>query len=677
MKKLSARKPFYLSFALLLFLIGATILEFMFMYVETATIGGKLLFFFLLNLNLLAFVSLIYFVGVNMVRLVRERRRRILGHRFKTRMVAIFLVLISIPSTLMFIVATGLGTNYIDRFFTPQFKRPMESSLKIARSIYDMERQRTLEFAELAKNGHTLPPQYKVFFFDTPPDESTAAIQSAFEGTPYTEVISSARGDMIRAALPSGRTIKGTQGIVVVETVIPYGITRNTEMIMETYQDYVNLEKWKSPLKLNYFLILAFFTLIIIFAAIWLALKIAGWFAEPVRQLAEATEEVASGNLQVRVSTHTQDEMGMLVKSFNRMVQELYEGEESLQQAYRNLENIVKNIQSGVISLNANADIGAINEAACRILDVQAEEVISHHYTAILSKMESDELQNMISSINIHSLKEVTREVWVSIAGRKTLLKIFITGIKGASGEHIGLLVVLDDLTDIFRAQRAVAWQEVARRMAHEIKNPLTPIKLSTERMLKKWQTKDPEFEKIFERSTKTIVREVDGLRKMVDEFSRLGKMPELHKISTNVEKLLREVLELYRGFRNLSLELITNEEVIVAEIDPDQFKRVIINLIDNSLVAMGHKGNIIISLARNVVQNRLYIDVSDDGPGIPEEDKERLFQPYFSTRKDGTGLGLAIADKIISEHNGTIQVKDNVPKGSVFSIEIPISDAA
>jgi len=247
--------------------------------------------------------------------------------------------------------------------------------------------------------------------------------------------------------------------------------------------------------------------------------------------------------------------------------------------------------------------------------------------------------------------------------------------MKGTSGENLGLLVVLDDLTDVFRAQRAIAWQAVARRMAHEIKNPLTPIKLSTERMLKKWQSQDSDFSTVFERSTQTIIREVDSLRKLVDEFSRLGKMPELKRIPTDVRDIVQEVLELYRGFKSLNIEVLNSAPITKVDLDPDQFKRVLINLIDNAIEATEREGHITVKINADELSNRLQLEVGDDGPGIPDEDKERLFQPYFSTRKNGTGLGLAIADKIISEHGGSIRIKDNSPHGSIFSIEVPLRE--
>jgi len=651
---------------------ASTASEFLFMDIEAANLVVKVIFLVLLNLNVLALMGLAYFVGKNAITLVRERRRGILGHKFKTKILAFFLILISIPSVLLFVVASGLSTNYIDRFFSPQFRRPMEGSVEMAKSIYDMERERALQFAEMARSGHKLPPQYSVTYLKSMPEDASEAVQEAFAGEHGAEIISTPGGDIVRAALPLGPA-DSRQGVIYVESVLPPSVTGNIAMIQHAYEDYVSLEKWISPLKMNYFLLLGLFTLMVIFTAIWVALKIAGWITEPVRSLAEATERVAAGDLTVRVSATTQDEMGLLIASFNRMVKEMREGKESLEQAYLNMENIVKNIQSGVISLDGRADVAAINAAACRVLGVKAEDVVGRHYTSILSLMESDELAKLIRGINLRTFIEMDREFWVSVGGRKLLLRISITGIRGSSGEHLGLLVVLDDLTDIVKAQRAVAWQEVARRMAHEIKNPLTPIMLSAERIRKKWQAKDADFGSVFETATETIIRETDSLRKMVDEFSRLGKMPELVKTPVEPSALIREVLELYRGYKDLSITFEDSSGPLVANLDGDQFKRVLINLIDNALEAVDRRGAIVVRMGPASGADKFRIEVADDGPGIRSEDKERLFQPYFSTRKNGTGLGLAIADRIITEHGGSIQVMDNAPRGSVFTIDLPV----
>lgn len=665
-----------------LFTVIATVVELRFMHIEAASIAGKLFFLLLLNLNILALVILVFLVGRSLLKLFREHRQRALGYRFKTKVVAFFVILTSIPAGLLFLLASGLGTNFIDRLFTPQFRQPVESSIEVATRLYDMERSRTLQYAKLARSGFIPPAYYRVTHMETMPENASAAIKAAFGGTPETEVISGKGSDTVRAALPRDPAVPEA-GILVVESAIPPDITRNIERIKTAYADYIKLESWEFPLKLNYLLMLGFFTLIIIFASLWVSLRIAEWITEPVNSLARATEEVTAGNLSVRVSSKRQDELGLLIDSFNRMVGELKEGKDSLEHAYLEsdrrrltMENILESIQSGVVSLDAKGNVLTTNPAACRILNINAEEVLGKYYTGLLTSIRSERLEQLIKSINIKTFRALDREVWVTLEGTKVLLRVSITGLRDSSGQYLGLVVVVDDLTNVIKAQRALAWQEVARRMAHEIKNPLTPIRLSTERMLKKWQSGEKEFGQTFERSTNTIIKEVEGLRRLVDAFSRLGKMPEINKEPTDLRSVIDDVVALYRDYKGLFVKVEAPAEISPADLDGEQFKRVLINLFDNAIEAMGDRGNIVVRINPEVEMNRVFISVADDGPGIKDEDKERLFQPYFSTKKDGTGLGLAIADKIIADHGGQIRVRDNAPAGSVFTIELPIKEA-
>jgi two-component system nitrogen regulation sensor histidine kinase NtrY len=620
----------------------ATVLELLFMRLETRTIGGKLLFLLLLNLNVLALSWLVVVVGRHLVRLAVERRKGVRGHKFKTKIVAFFVVLISIPSGLLFVVASGLGANYIDRFFTPQFRQPIESVLMFMKEM---------------------------------PEEPSASVRAAFEGRKETEVISSPDGDIVRAAVPlSPEDPWG--GVLIVQTLVNQGITQSIESMKTAYEDYIHLEAWRAPLKLNYLLLLGFFSLIIIFAALWVSLKIAGWITEPVKGLSHATEEVARGNLDVSVKSSRQDELGLLVESFNRMVREMKQDKESLERAYQNLENIVSNIQSGVITLDGEGFVRQINASACEVLNISSGDVMGRNYSELLSGISSEELQKVIKGINLRTFKNLDQEVWIEKGGIKVLLRVSIISLRDAGGEHLGLLVVLDDLTEFVKAQRALAWQEVARRLAHEIKNPLTPIKLSTERMLKKWQKKDPAFDRIFERSSETIIREVDGLKRLVDEFSRLGKMPVIKRVPTALGPMVKEVATLYRDYKDLEIQVDVPGEMPLALLDSEQFKRVLINLFDNAIEAMQNKGRIKVNVGMKDENDRFFISVADEGSGIKDEHKDRLFQPYFSTKEDGTGLGLAIAHRIVDEHGGSIRVKDNSPRGIVFTVELPAKEA-
>jgi two-component system nitrogen regulation sensor histidine kinase NtrY len=270
--------------------------------------------------------------------------------------------------------------------------------------------------------------------------------------------------------------------------------------------------------------------------------------------------------------------------------------------------------------------------------------------------------------------KVVEKEVRIQVGERRILLRIFITSLQYAEN-FMGTLVVFDDLTEIARAQKTLAWQEVARRIAHEIKNPLTPIKLSTEHMIKKWLNRDEDFGKVFDRSTRTIIKEVESLKRLVDEFSRFGKMPEIKKAPVLLFPIIESAVNLYKDYKGLKIHLSAKGDAVPVELDEEQFKRVLINIVDNAIQAMQNQGRIDIMVQYDVLSNRVYVDIADNGPGIREEDREKLFLPYFSTRRDGTGLGLAIASRVVTEHRGYIRVMDNRPSGTIFRIELPIKE--
>lgn len=665
---------------LLLIIISAFWVELYYIKLESASFLTKLTVLILLNLTIIALLTLMFFVAKNLVRLYLERRSRILGYRFKTKLVVILVGLTLIPATILFIVASGLLTNYIDRWFAPYLRRPLDSSVEIAKAFYELEKQRALDLAKRLPADKTPAGTYSVMRLTGIPKNATETVRSAFEGKEGVEVISEENGDRVRAVVPEYRNGRQT-GVVVVESVIPKEITENVENIKTAYEQYLTLESWRVPIKINYLLILGFLTLIVIFLALWIALRISKGITDPIQNLAQATEQVAAGNLDVAVDLHQHqsDEIGLLVNSFNHMVKELKEGKESLQSAYIEsdrqrlfMKNILDNINSGVIMLDIDGKILMINGAACSILNIEPEAVTYKSYRDLMSLIISEELENLIKGIEGREFRWIDKEVKVAIGNRQAILRVFIKGLKDPQ-KYIGLLVVFDDLTNIIKAQKAVAWQEVARRIAHEIKNPLTPIKLSTERMVKKWETKESDFDQVFERSTKTIIKEVEGLKRLVDEFSRFSKMPEIKKMQSHLPTIIDEVVNLYKGYKGIEVNVLLPEECPLIEVDEEQFKRVMINIFDNAVHAISNKGKIDVKLRFDLASNMAFIDITDNGPGIRDEDKERLFLPYFSTKKEGTGLGLAIANRIIAEHRGYIRVRDNEPKGTIFTMEIPI----
>ncbi|MFH1704119.1 MAG: ATP-binding protein [Nitrospirota bacterium] len=654
--------------------------ELHYMKLGSVSFFTKLTILILLNITIIALFTLIFFVGKSLTKLYLERRNRVLGYKFKTKLVVILVVLTLIPASILFVVSSGLITNYIDRWFAPQLRQPLDSSVEIAKAFYELEKQRALDLAKKVPKGETPAGNYTVRHLTEIPKDSTETVRAAFEGKAGTEVISEENGDRIRAVVPENHGGK-LKGVIVVESFIPKKITANVENIKDAYEKYLTLESWKVPIKTQYLLILGFLTILVVFMALWVALKIAGGITDPIQSLAQATEQVAAGNLDINVDLNQKDEIGLLVNSFNHMVKELKEGKESLHSAYIEsdrrrlfMENILDNINTGVIMLDTAGNVLMINGAASSILNIHPDAALNKHYKDLMSMIKSEGLQNLVKEIEGREFRWIEREVKIAAGDRKAILRVFIKGLKD-SQQYIGLLVVFDDITDIIKAQKAVAWQEVARRIAHEIKNPLTPIKLSAERLIKKWKGRDSDFNQIFEHSTKTIIREVEGLKRLVDEFSKFSKMPEIKKTPTNMSMIIDEVVNLYKGYKGVEINVLLPKENPLVELDREQFKRVMINIFDNAIHAISNKGSIDVRLHFDLSSNMAYLDIADDGPGIREEDKEKLFFPYFSTKKDGTGLGLAIANRIIAEHKGYIKVRDKEPKGTIFTIEIPIGE--
>jgi two-component system nitrogen regulation sensor histidine kinase NtrY len=577
-------------------------------------------------------------------------------------------------------VASGLATNYINSIFSPYISDPLHKSIEIAQAFYDLERERVLLTAREFSLG--MAPQVSrgtLRRYSTLPEGASDIVREAFEGKEGTEVVSQEDGDTVRAAVPD-RISGNRQGVVVVEMNLPRAISQKTGQLKDIYEAYLKLESLREPLNLNYVLILGFITLMMVFTGLWVSLKISSGITIPIQKLARATEQVSSGDLDVRVAVSSQDEIGLLTDSFNEMVRQLKDNKISLEQAYEiadkrrlYLENILENIDSGVLFLDSTGRIMTLNKAACSILEIRHEDIIGRDYPELIERLKSEDLSRLVRGMEGKQVRTVRKQIEMVLRDRRTTLNVRISAIRESeTARALGMVVVFDDVTSLIQAQRSIAWQEMARRLAHEIKNPLTPIKLSTERLIKKWQQRDAQFDAVFEQSTKTIISEVESLRKLVDIFSRYGRLPAIQKVPIDLSELVDSVVTLFKGYSEVDVRVSLPADLPPVEVDPEQFKRVLINLVDNAIKAMNGVG--VLTIAARVRDQVLSIDVADSGPGISDAEKEQLFVPYFSNTQGGTGLGLAIASKIMTDHGGRIIVGDNPPHGSVFTLEIPKS---
>ena len=436
-------------------------------------------------------------------------------------------------------------------------------------------------------------------------------------------------------------------------------------------------------------------TLILLSSTTWIALRLSKQVTVPIQGLAEATREISRGNFDHRIEVEAQDELGTLVRSFNRMTEQLGEGRRQINEFTRNLEQaieeregrrklmeaILENIPTGVVSLSATGEVARVNSAIVMILGEHARNAHT------LPELLGEEAGRAVLYLMRRSLRmgAASREIEIASAGRLLRAAVTVSSL-GPRRSNPGFVVVIDDLTDLLRAQKAAAWQEVAQRIAHEIKNPLTPIQLSAQRLLRhlertaslKTEATRGELERLVAECAGLIEREVQTLESLVDEFSQFARFPSARLASADLNSIVSSALDLFHG----RLDGITVKTELAATLppvkaDPELMRRVVANLIDNAAEAM--EGS---TIRRLRVATRMEgdgdaveIEISDSGHGISPEDKERLFLPHFSTRERGTGLGLAIASRIIAEHNGTIRVEDNLPSGARFLIRFPAAE--
>jgi two-component system, NtrC family, nitrogen regulation sensor histidine kinase NtrY len=428
---------------------------------------------------------------------------------------------------------------------------------------------------------------------------------------------------------------------------------------------------------------------VILFSATWVGFYIARGITEPVQRLVEGTREVAGGNLTVRLRRESRDEVGELVEAFNAMTAELKLGKDALTQANVSLtagnqelearraymEAILENAATGVIALDAQGRVTLFNRAAAEVLRMDPAEVKDRPYREAFRDVTLAVFSQLIDLLREgrggEERDRKEREVHVDAGGERLTLRVHVRRVVSPSGEPLGAVLVFDDLTELIRVQKEAAWREVARRLAHEIKNPLTPIQLSVQRLRKRMGGDKGELPPVVEETTSTILDEVGSLKRLVDEFSEFARMPEPHPVPQSIWGVIGEVAALYRNaYPKVALE-VEEADLGPLAVDREQMRRVFTNLFENAVQAMDGEGTIRVTGAR-APEGMAEIRVADTGPGVEKGAQADVFRPYFSRRQGGTGLGLAIASRIVEEHGGRIRVEDNLPRGAVFVLTFP-----
>ncbi len=727
----------------LVVLAVATILLFTLLFAQAAintepwvspdSASEAVILYALSTINFLAFVVLLMVLVRNIIKLRRERRQMKLGAKFKTRLVTYFISLSLLPVLFLFFATGGLINRSFDKWFggatnqmvmkAREFEQVYANGEQqgLARTAITLARllartpdgeipstlaaeceNQGLFLAQLYDPGGRLVAERSQSRFESFSEEFHTewrkARTEAVQGINYSAQTS--QGSEKTMSLIAAAPIAGGRGVVVIAQEFSPELSERINTINRFGGDYDALKGRQRWLKNIAFITLALITLLVLFIAFWLALYVARSIADPVQQLAQATERIKSGDLTYRADVIGDDELAALALSFNEMTAELSENRRRLEQSTselqlsnaaleerrRYIETVMQSLSAGVVSLDENRNVTMINEAARRLLRVERGQPIGLALESLLPEGHREELRRMI--LRATPLRPVTHEAHFTFTDQTKLdAGVTVTALDDPRGRSRCAVIVIEDLTELIEAQRRAAWSEVARRMAHEIKNPLTPIRLSAERLAKNLldgrSSANGESGHLNERQsdlvrecTATIGAEVATLQRMVDEFSNFARLPKVAMEAASLNEVVVNSLKLYdERLNGIRLTPRLAPQLPVVMIDCEQIKRALVNLIDNAAEAMaeGAGDRRITVITREVPERQsLELIVADTGPGIPLEDRERIFDPYFSTRKGGAGLGLAIVSRIVAEHQGRIRVQENSPRGARFIIELP-----
>lgn len=685
-------------------------------------VSGNLLIFVMININILLLVAVIFLVLRNLVELVFERRRRILGTRLRTKLVISFVSLSLIPTGLLFLLSLQFISTSIDYWFNINVEQSLVESLDVAREVYQEAQAETIRegeaIASQLQSGRyrfSEAAELEPFLQDMLLSHNLSGIEiigeerSRLAGV-YLPAITSAGvpelpGELLRRSLAgeSGQVVIQEVGtgelvrsltplalpglgrdnaVLVLSRLIPGERLERMEIISSGLEGYRQLMMFQTPIKTSLLVTLLIVTLLIVFCAIWFGFYVASGLTGPIKKLAEATRRVADGELDFVLEKTSGDEMGTLVDSFNRMTRDLLSSRSQIEQTAQELdrrrrytETILQNVAAGVISLDDAGRVITLNRFAEELLKVDREEIVGRHYRAILRREHLKVLEGFLHELTESGKNSIQRPLRLTVGEETFSLRIHFTRLYDEEGRPLGVVLVFDNLSELEKAQRMAAWREVARRIAHEVKNPLTPIQLSAQRLRKKYLERLAGEGEVFDLCTQTIINQVEELQKLVGEFSSFARMPAIHRTFSDLAAMVDEVLVLYReGHKEIKFSR-EGGPVPPFLFDPKQLKRVLINLLDNAVAVVPKSdGEIRVVLGLDREQELALLEVRDNGPGIREEDKLRLFEPYFSTKKGGTGLGLAIAGTVVADHGGAIRVRDHEPHGACFVVELPLA---
>ena len=690
------------------------------------SLSSTVLMFILININLLLLLSLFLLVFRNLAKLYYEKKNNILGSKLKTRLVTAFIILALLPTTVLFFFSIQFISTSIAFWFNAPVEQTLDSSLTVGQKLYEyIEAQNEFSAKRAAfqidsrkllqpKNRKKLTRYAQVVqrAFNRhgvevyTPDAKRVCLSLANEleplyfglltttdltKIPLTKVSNTIyqsieEGEFLRtiSTIPFDIEPSKAQGFIVITTLVSPDLSENLKAILKGVEEYQQLKLTKKPAQISYYIALSIVALLVVFCAIWFGFQMAKSITIPIMKFAEGTQRIADGDLNYQIDFQTDDELGTLIKSFNSMTRQLATGREQialsgemlkeqnaeLEKSRQYIEIVLKHISAGVISLDNAGTITTINKAAESMLGINSLNILNKNFRQVL-RGEYLQTANKIYEQAVQGMKNMEVPISASISGVPKHFSLHYSTLKDDTDHNIGAVLVFDDVTELEKAQRMVAWREVARRIAHEVKNPLTPIKLSAQRLKRKYgkQINDD----IFTGCADTIVEHVDLIRNLVNQFSTFARFPDINFSKDRIENVILETIVLYReGLEKVDIQSNFGEGIPFLKLDHQHMKQAFINLFDNAVYAVNKEGIILIDVSYDQILKIVRIEIADNGKGISDKEKTKLFEPYFSTKKSGMGLGLAIVNSIISNHNGVIRVQDNLPRGAKFIIELP-----
>jgi two-component system nitrogen regulation sensor histidine kinase NtrY len=684
---------------------------------ENAATSTNVLIFLFVNINILFLLVSAFLVGREIVKLAIDRRRNLLGSRLRLRLIVPFLGLTAIPLVLLFILASGFLNRAFEGWFQSRIEASHDASVLLAKSYYEELSTRVSraandtssaaaslelgQFRDVLDESRRINKLFSLALYRKKPGDdqvhllvrsvSPISVVPEFkepraEQGHITKILNGSKalvnyeGEESRQFLRVYTPVlfKDGMGVLVVSHRIDPDITESFQVVRESYNEYRQLKLFRNPLRSGYLLTFSLVAGMILFAALWMVVQIARGIVDPIERLVRGTQSISRGDYEIRIDPGGDDEIGYLITSFNQMARELTTSRHEAERQRILVESILTNLTVGVVTVDRGKRVVLSNQTAANLLG--SSILLNISLEEILPESIATEVFGLLEEVSLEGRNEsFSAQCTLTDSGREVRLIATAVAIRDIEGRWIYTLLLFDDITEMAKAQQMIAWREVARRIAHEIKNPLTPLKLSAQRLQRKANKDD---DKILRESTQTIVEHVESIKRLADEFSNFARMPTAEFEEVAVETVVTDVVTSYAdSCGDVQFQIICDTRLPTINADPEQLRRVLVNLVDNAVSStrtaaeteqIWPKVTVIVTGDRK--QRVMKIEVADNGIGIADRDRSRVFDPYFTRKKGGTGLGLAIVSSVIAEHRGTIRALPNLPRGAKFLIELPMA---